>query len=426
MYKVSIQGGRRLKGAIQISGAKNAALPLMAASLLTESDIKLSNIPEVVDIATMQSLLTIHGASFELMNEKTSKKRTLLIRAKKIVNTVAPYDLVRKMRASILVLGPLLTRCGHAKVSLPGGCAIGARPVDIHLNALKSLGAEIEVEEGYIHAVAKDGLKGAKINFPSVSVGATENALLAATLARGETVLHNAASEPEIVDLINCLKKMGAKIEGGGTRTLHIQGVDCLCGAEHKIIPDRIEAGTYAIAVGIAGGEVELLDARKDLLEEVLSVLCLAGLEINETEKGLRVICKKNRIKSVDVSTGVFPAFPTDLQAQIMSLMCISRGKSLITEKIFEGRFMHVPELCRMGAKIRISGQNAYVTGAEKLYGASVMATDLRASVALVLAGLGAEGKTEVNRVYHLDRGYENLEKKLKNCGAAIERVLVH
>ena len=249
MYKVSIQGGRRLKGAIQISGAKNAALPLMAASLLTESGIKLSNIPEVVDITTMQSLLAIHGASFELMNGKTSKKRTLLIRAKKIVNTVAPYDLVRKMRASILVLGPLLTRCGHAKVSLPGGCAIGARPVDMHLNALKSLGAEIEVEEGYIHAVAKDGLKGAKINFPSVSVGATENALLAATLARGETVLHNAASEPEIVDLINCLKKMGAKIEGGGTRTLHIQGVDCLCGAEHKIIPDRIEAGTYAIAV---------------------------------------------------------------------------------------------------------------------------------------------------------------------------------
>ena len=426
MYKVSIQGGRRLKGEIQISGAKNSALPLMAASLLTESSVKLSNIPEVADITTMKSLLALHGASLNIINGKKSAKRTLSIQAGKITNTIAPYDLVRKMRASILVLGPLLSRCGHARVSLPGGCAIGARPVDIHLKALESLGAKIDVEEGYINAVAKNGLRGNKIDFPSISVGATENILLASSLAKGETILYNAACEPEITDLIYCLRKMGAKIAGEGTSTLHIQGVDRLGGAEHSIIPDRIEAGTYAIAVGIAGGEVELLGAREDLLQEVLVILRSAGLDISQTEEGLKVSCRRNRIKSVNVSTGAFPGFPTDLQAQIMSLMCIARGQSLITEKIFEGRFMHVPELCRMGAKIKVSGRSARVTGTEKLYGASVMATDLRASVALVLAGLGAEGKTEVNRVYHLDRGYANLEKKLKNCGAAIKRTWVH
>ena len=425
MDRIRIRGGKRLEGTIPISGAKNASLPLMAAGLLTEDTLSLSNLPHLADIVTMANLLVQHGVSMEMNGhaEGGHGGRVISLSAANITNTQAPYDLVRKMRASVLVLGPLLARCGEAVVSLPGGCAIGTRPVDLHLKGLEALGVEIELEEGYIKAHAPNGLKGAHVVFPMVSVGATENLMMAASLAEGETVLTNAAREPEVSDLAHCLVAMGAQIEGIGSDTLTITGVPRLGGAIYSVVPDRIETGTYAMAVAITGGEVELTGTRMDLIESVTEVLLRAGLEMSETESGVLVRRSGDRVKGVDVMTEPFPGFPTDLQAQMMAVMSCAEGASMITETIFENRFMHVPELSRMGANITVHGGSAMVRGQKSLTGAEVMATDLRASVSLVLAGLVADGETVVNRVYHLDRGYEKLEDKLSACGADIVRL---
>ncbi|MEK9754658.1 MAG: UDP-N-acetylglucosamine 1-carboxyvinyltransferase [Rhodospirillaceae bacterium] len=424
MDRIRIQGGVPLSGTIEISGAKNAALPLMAAALLSEVPLTLANLPKLADIASMADLLKGLGVEIEtLANGTANGSRRVRLTAARITETTAPYDIVRKMRASILVLGPLLARFGQARVSLPGGCAIGTRPVDLHLKAFQQLGAEIELSEGYIQARAPNGLKGAHVVFPMVTVGGTENALMAAVLAKGETVISNAAREPEIGDLAKCLIAMGAKIEGIGTDTLRIQGAATLNGAEHEVLPDRIETGSYAAAAAITGGDVELKNARIPLVEAATDTLQRAGIAVTETENGIRISAGNGRPSGIDLMTEPFPGFPTDMQAQFMALMAVAEGASMITETIFENRFMHVPELCRMGADINVHGASAIVRGVKKLSGAPVMATDLRASISLILAGLAAEGETVVNRVYHLDRGYERVEQKLAACGARIERV---
>lgn len=420
MQKIKIRGGVPLKGEISISGAKNAALPLMAAALLTDEPLVLTNMPDLADITSMLALLDQHGVGLST----DAPNKTLTLTAQSIRNTTAPYDIVRKMRASILVLGPLVARCGHAKVSLPGGCAIGVRPVDIHLNGLRDLGAEIELLDGYIQARApKGGLVGATITMPIVSVTATENLMMAACLAEGETHLVNAAREPEIVDLANCLAAMGANIAGAGTDTIVIQGTRRLRGATHRVIPDRIETGTYAMAAAITRGSIHLTNTCLDLIPTASTHLQKAGVILTPTGHGFEVKASEGNIQGVDIMTEPYPGFATDLQAQMMALMTICQGASLVTETIWENRFMHVPELCRMGANIVIHGSSALVRGVPSLRGAPVMATDLRASVCLVLAGLAAEGETVINRVYHLDRGYERVEDKLGGCGAHIERI---
>jgi len=425
--RIRIAGGMPLHGTIPISGAKNAALTLMPACLLTDETLVLSNLPHLADITTMAHLLGRHGVTMTLNGHAPGgghAGRVLELNAAKITDTTAPYDLVRKMRASILVLGPLVARCGEARVSLPGGCAIGPRPVDLHLKALEELGAKIIVENGYIVAYAPTGgLKGAAITFPQVTVGGTENALMAAVLARGESTIINAAREPEIGDLANCLVAMGAKIDGIGTGTLRIQGVDRLHGADYAVLPDRIEAGTYAVAAAITRGDVELVGARLGLINAVAKALGECGVAVTETARGVRIAADAAPIRGTDIMTEPYPGFPTDMQAQFMALMAVAEGASMITEAIFENRFMHVPELARMGARVTVHGASAIVRGVPKLSGAPVMATDLRASVSLILAGLAAEGETTVNRVYHLDRGYERLEEKLAACGARIERL---
>ena len=420
MDRIRIRGGRPLKGAIQISGAKNAALPLMATCLLTDQEVRLDNVPDLADITTMSHLLVQHGA--EVTTRQTTKQRSVVLNGAGVNDTTAPYDLVRKMRASVLVLGPLVARHGQARVSLPGGCAIGTRPVDLHIKGLQQLGAEIELKDGYVVAHAPRGLTGAEVTFPKVSVGATENLLMAASLAKGETLLVNAAREPEITDLARCLVSMGAKIDGIGSNTLRIVGMDRLAGTTHRVVADRIEAGTYAMAAAITGGELNLLGVSHELIAAAAASLAQAGVEIKETNEGLHV-SRMNGLHGVDVMTEPYPGFPTDLQAQMMALMTTAEGASMITETIFENRFMHVPELMRMGASINVHGASAMVRGVKKLTGAPVMATDLRASVSLVLAGLAAEGDTILNRVYHLDRGYERLTQKLGACGAEIERI---
>jgi UDP-N-acetylglucosamine 1-carboxyvinyltransferase len=394
----------------------------MAASLLTEETLTLANLPRLADIDTFAKLLDQHGVGIR-EEANGAYGHTLAFTARDIANTVAPYDLVRKMRASVLVLGPLVARHGQARVSLPGGCAIGTRPVDLHIKGLQQLGAEIDLQEGYIVARAPKGLTGAEVNFPKVSVGATENLLMAACLAKGETHLINAAREPEITDLAKCLIGMGAGIEGLGTDHLRIQGVESLHGTTHPVVADRIETGTYAMAAAVTNGDVELVGAQHDLIGSVVSVLSQAGVQFSETVRGLRVKRANGDLTGVDVMTEPFPGFPTDLQAQMMALMTTAQGASMITETIFENRFMHVPELTRMGASINVHGASAMVRGVKRLTGAPVMATDLRASVSLVLAGLVAEGDTILNRVYHLDRGYERLTHKLAACGAEIERL---
>ncbi|MBM3572232.1 MAG: UDP-N-acetylglucosamine 1-carboxyvinyltransferase [Alphaproteobacteria bacterium] len=429
MDHIRIRGGKPLSGRIAISGAKNAALPLMTASLLTDGILTLTNLPHLADIATLASLLAQHGVQVSMNGEASQgfhSGRALSLTAGAITNTTAPYDLVCKMRASVLVLGPLVARAGRARVSLPGGCAIGTRPVDLHLKGLAQLGATIDLREGYIEAAAPHGLTGAHIVFPTVSVGATENLMMAATLAQGETVLVNAAREPEIGDLARCLNAMGADISGIGTDTLKIRGVARLHGATHAIIADRIEAGSYAIAAAITRGELELAGARADLFEAFVEVLKRMGVGVAPTADGLKFSCGNTELVGVDVMTEPFPGFPTDLQAQIMALLTTVKGAAMITETVFENRFMHVPELCRMGANINVHQASAMVRGVDHLTGAPVMATDLRASVSLVLAGLAARGETMVNRVYHLDRGYERVEDKLAACGADIERVRGH
>lgn len=425
MDKLRIRGGNPLKGQITISGAKNAALPLQAACLLTDEKLTLTNLPLLADITTMNRLLAQHGVEVHINGRDAfgSSGRSVELDAADIFNLTAPYDLVRKMRASVLVLGPLLARFGQAKVSLPGGCAIGTRPVDLHIKGLQAMGAQIDIEGGYILAKAPEGgLVGAEFVFPQVSVGATENLMMAATLAKGETILMNAAREPEIGDLARCLIAMGAEIEGIGSDRLVIKGKDRLHGATYAVLPDRIEAGTFAMAAAITGGELELVGARMDDLKAVVKTLAGANVKVTETAKGLLVVSNGDLV-GVDVMTEPFPGFPTDLQAQMMALMCVAKGASMITETIFENRFMHVPELARMGANINVHGSSALVRGVPKLTGAPVMATDLRASVSLVLAGLAAQGETTVNRIYHLDRGYERVEAKLAACGADMERV---
>ncbi|MCA1908873.1 MAG: UDP-N-acetylglucosamine 1-carboxyvinyltransferase [Magnetospirillum sp.] len=426
MDRIRIVGGTPLKGTIAIGGAKNAALTLMPACLLTDQTLSLSNLPHLVDITTMANLLAQHGVGMAL-NGSSDKGghtgRVLDLTAADIVNTTAPYDLVRKMRASVLVLGPLLARCGQAKVSLPGGCAIGTRPVDLHLKALEQMGAKIELTEGYIHAQVDGRLQGAHIIFPQVTVGGTENILMAATLAEGETVIANAAREPEVTDLAQCLVAMGAKIDGIGTGTLRVQGQDRLHGAEYSVVPDRIETGTYAVAAAITRGDVELLGARWDLMESVNKSLRECGVVVERTERGMRVRGDVGDIVGADIMTEPYPGFPTDMQAQLMALAATANGASMITETIFENRYMHVPELMRMGARINVHGSSAIVRGVKTLSGAPVMATDLRASSSLILAGLAAHGETVINRVYHLDRGYERVEEKLAACGAVIERL---
>ncbi|WP_203073356.1 UDP-N-acetylglucosamine 1-carboxyvinyltransferase [Falsiroseomonas ponticola] len=417
MDRIRIRGGRPLKGSIPIGGAKNATLPLMAAGLLSDGPLVLENAPDLADIATMRHLLVQHGLT--VVHDRAARTLTMSGAAS---NLEAPYDLVRKMRASVLVMGPLVARFGEARVSLPGGCAIGTRPVDLHIKGLEQMGAVFDLEGGYMHAKAPQGLKGARIIFPQVSVGATENLLMAACLADGVTELVNAAREPEIGDLAMCLMRMGARIEGIGTDRLVIEGVKSLGAATHPIIPDRIEAGTYACAAAITGGSVFLEGARMVDLGAVVRVMREAGVDVAEEHGGLRVT-RLNGLRGADVMTEPFPGFATDMQAQFMALMCVAEGASMITETIFENRFMHVPELMRMGARIKYHGQSAIVRGVPKLSGAPVMATDLRASVSLVLAGLAAQGETIVNRVYHLDRGYESIERKLGAVGAEIERV---
>jgi UDP-N-acetylglucosamine 1-carboxyvinyltransferase len=418
MDRLIIQGGAALNGTLPIYGAKNSALKLQAAALLTAEPVVLTNMPDLADTRFMADLLAKLGADVDWVQET----RTLRMHTPEIGSTIAPYDLVRKMRATFNVLGPLLARAGHATVSLPGGCAIGARPVDLHLKAFEAMGADIVIEQGYVKAAALRGLKGAEIAFPFVSVGATEHAMMAATLAQGETVLLNAAREPEIVDLAECLRAMGARISGDGTSEIRIEGVAQLAGTTHAVVSDRIEAGTYAMAVAATGGEVFLKGARPDHLGAMTALLEQAGVRITERPDGLSVARNGTRLRAVDLDTQPYPGFPTDLQAQFMALMTLADGTSLIRENIFENRFLHAPELARLGADITVRGGEATVRGVERLQGAPVMATDLRASVSLVLAGLAAEGETVVNRVYHLDRGFERLEAKLSACGADIVR----
>jgi UDP-N-acetylglucosamine 1-carboxyvinyltransferase len=416
MDRIRIRGGRPLAGEIVIGGAKNAALPLMAAGLLTEERLVLSNVPRLADIETMTELLAQHGVATE-----PGPGRTLSIGGA-ITNTEAPYDIVSKMRASILVLGPVLARCGEARVSLPGGCAIGTRPVDLHLKGLEAMGAEIRLENGYVHAAAASGLRGAEIVLPFASVGATENLLMAASLAHGRTVIANAAREPEIDDLVECLIAMGAQIEGAGTGTLTIDGQSRLHGARHPIVSDRIETGTYACAAAITGGMLRLRGGRLAHLGAVARALSEAGVEMWE-EDGALLVRRRNGLHGVDVMTEPYPGFPTDMQAQYLTLMSVAEGAAMVTETIFENRFMHVPELIRMGARIAVHGSSAIVRGVPRLTGAPVRATDLRASSSLVLAGLAAQGETLIEQVHHLDRGYEALEEKLAACGADIERI---
>ena len=420
MDQIIVTGNGPLSGQIPIAGAKNACLTLMPATLLSEEPLTLTNAPRLSDIRTMTTLLQSLGAEVQALQDG----QVLAMSSHDLTSTRADYDIVRKMRASILVLGPLLARFGHAEVSLPGGCAIGARPVDLHLKAFEAMGAELDLRDGYVHAKAPaGGLKGGIVEFPFVSVGATENALMAATLAKGTTVLRNAAREPEIVDLAQCLRKMGAQIDGEGTSEITIQGVDRLGGATHRVVTDRIELGTYMLAPAICGGEVECLGGKIELLAAFCEKLDAAGISVEETPTGLKVARKNGRVSAVDVTTEPFPGFPTDLQAQMMALLCTAEGTSVLEEKIFENRFMHAPELIRMGAKIDVHGGTATVHGVDRLRGAPVMATDLRASVSLILAGLAAEGETIVSRVYHLDRGYEHVVRKLESVGAKIERV---
>jgi len=419
MDSIVVTGGTPLKGKIAIAGAKNAALALMPATLLSEEPLTLTNAPRLSDIATMTALLQSLGV--EVTSMQDGKVQVLSSHA--MTSSTADYEIVRKMRASNLVLGPLLARHHQAIVSLPGGCAIGARPMDIHVAALEAMGAEIELKDGYLHARAPGGLKGAKVPLRFASVGATENVLMAATLAKGTTVIENAAREPEIVDLAHCLRRMGAQIEGEGTSTITIEGVDRLGAATHPVVTDRIELGTYMLAPVFAGGEVECLGGRLDLVGSFAEKLDAAGVDVTETPEGLKVKRRSERAKAVDVTTAVFPGFPTDLQAQMMAMLCTATGTSVLEEKIFENRFMHAPELIRMGADIEVHGGVATVRGVPRLKGAQVMATDLRASVSLILAGLAAEGETVVSRVYHLDRGYEHVEEKLGAVGAKIARV---
>lgn len=427
MDKIKIVGGGPLNGVIPISGAKNAALPLMIASLLTRDTLTLANMPLLADVTQLERILGNHGVDFAISGKRSGQSesagRTVHFTARDIVDTTAPYELVSRMRASFWVLAPLVARMGAARVSLPGGCAIGTRPVDLLLMAMEKLGTKIEIENGYVVAEAKNGLVGGEIDFPKVTVGGTHTALMAAALAHGTTLIKNAAREPEIIDLANCLIKMGAKISGAGTSVIEVKGVGSLHGAHHAVLPDRIEAGTYAMAVAMTGGEVLLAGARANLLQAALDVLVQSGTSVSETTEGLRVSRHGAGIKAVDIETAPFPAFPTDLQAQFMALMTRAEGVSKITETIFENRFMHVQELVRLGANIRLEGDTAIVTGSDHLDGAPVMATDLRASVSLVIAALAARGETTINRVYHLDRGFEQLEKKLRACGAQIERV---
>ena len=425
MDRIRIKGGRQLKGEITVSGSKNACLPVMAAALLTDKPLTLKNVPRLADITTMMQLLQQHGVEIQAAAGENghSHGTTLTLRGSRITSTTAPYDIVRKMRASVLVLGPLLAREGEARVSLPGGCAIGARPVDLHIAGLKAMGAEIDIDGGYMVARAPKGLKGARYTFPKVSVGATENLMMAAALAKGTTVLDNAAREPEITNLAECLAAMGVPVSGIGTETLTIEGVSALKEATHSVIPDRIETGTYAMAVAMTAGDVELVGGRLDLIETAAQTLRAAGVTLESTERGLRVQRTNGALHGVDVMTEPYPGFPTDLQAQMMALMTRAEGASMITETIFESRFMHVPELARMGANVTIHHESALVRGVPRLRGADVMATDLRASVSLAIAGLVAEGDTTLHRVYHLDRGFERLEEKLAACGADIERL---
>ena len=420
MDSILVTGNGTLSGEIPIAGAKNACLTLMPATLLTDEPLTLTNAPRLSDIRTMTVLLQSLGAEVQALQDG----KVLALSSHGLTSQRAEYDIVRKMRASILVLGPLLARFGQAEVSLPGGCAIGARPVDLHLKAMEALGAEMELRDGYVHARGpKGGLRGGRIDFPIVSVGATENALMAATLARGTTLITNAAREPEITDLARCLQKMGAQISGAGSSEIIIEGVERLGGATHRVVTDRIELGTYMLAPAICGGEVTCLGGKIDLLEAFCAKLDAAGVNVEETQKGLKVSRRMDRVQAINVITEPFPGFPTDLQAQMMALLCTANGTSVLEERIFENRFMHAPELTRMGARIDVQGGTATVHGAERLKGAPVMATDLRASVSLILAGLAAEGETVLSRVYHLDRGYENVEDKLRAVGAKIERI---
>jgi UDP-N-acetylglucosamine 1-carboxyvinyltransferase len=427
MDRIRILGGRPLHGTIPISGAKNATLPLMIASLLTEDTLILDNVPRLADVGLLERILGNHGVdimvSGKRRGETADNGQTLNISAARIVDTTAPYELVSKMRASFWVLAPLVARMGEAKVSLPGGCAIGTRPVDLLIMAMEQLGAKVEVDAGYVVARAPGGLKGGEIVFPKVTVGGTHTALMAASLASGTSVIENAAQEPEIADVADCLNKMGARISGAGTRRIIVEGVAKLHGARHTVLPDRIETGTYAMAAAMAGGDILLQNARPELLQAALDVLVQSGVAVTPTNEGIRIARNGSGLAPVDVTTAPFPEFPTDLQAQFMALMTRARGTSHITETIFENRFMHVGELARLGARIQLDGERATIEGVEQLKGAPVMATDLRASVSLVIAALAAEGETIVNRVYHLDRGFERLEEKLGRCGAQIERL---
>jgi UDP-N-acetylglucosamine 1-carboxyvinyltransferase len=427
MDRIRIYGGQRLNGTIPISGAKNATLPLMIASLLTDKTLVLDNVPRLADVSLLQRILGNHGVDIMVSGKRSGETQydgqTLHISAANVIDTTAPYELVSRMRASFWVVAPLVARLGEAKVSMPGGCAIGTRPVDLLIMALERLGADIEIDRGYVIARAKNGLKGGEIKFPKVTVGGTHTALMAASLARGTTVIENAAREPEVTDVADCLNKMGAKITGAGTSRIVVEGVAKLGGAHHRVLPDRIETGTYAMAAAMAGGDVLLENARSELLQAALDVLVRAGVEVTATNTGVRVKRNGSGLAPVEVTTSPFPGFPTDLQAQLMALMTRAKGTSHITETIFENRFMHVQELVRLGAHIQLDGERATIEGVSALKGAPVMATDLRASVSLVIAALAAEGETIVNRVYHLDRGFERLEDKLAACGAAIERL---
>ncbi|HWZ11027.1 MAG TPA: UDP-N-acetylglucosamine 1-carboxyvinyltransferase [Xanthobacteraceae bacterium] len=427
MDRIRIVGGRPLSGTIPISGAKNATLPLMIASLLTEETLVLDNVPRLADVGLLQRILGNHGVDVMVSGKRSGETadhgQTLHISAAHIVDTTAPYDLVSKMRASFWVIAPLIARMGEARISMPGGCAIGTRPVDLLIMAIERLGAKIDIEGGYVIAQAPKGLRGGEIVFPKVTVGGTHTAIMAAALANGTTVIENAAREPEIADVADCLNKMGARISGAGTSRVVIEGVAKLGGARHSVLPDRIETGTYAMAVAMAGGDVLLQNARPELLQAALDVLQAAGATVVSNNQGIRITRNGSALAPVEVTTAPFPAFPTDLQAQLMALMTRARGTSHIVETIFENRFMHVQELARLGARIQLDGEKATIEGVERLKGAPVMATDLRASVSLVIAALAAEGETIVNRVYHLDRGFERLEDKLGRCGAAIERL---
>jgi len=427
MDRIRIVGGRRLNGTIPISGAKNATLPLMIASLLTEETLILDNVPRLADVVLLQRILGNHGVDVMVSGKRPGETadhgQSLHISAANIVDTTAPYELVSKMRASFWVIAPLVARMGRARVSMPGGCAIGTRPVDLLIMALARLGADIEIDSGYVVAKAPNGLRGGEIVFPKVTVGGTHTAIMAASLARGTTVIENAAREPEIVDVADCLNKMGARIAGAGTQRIIVEGVAKLGGARHAVLPDRIETGTYAMAVAMAGGDIVLQNARAELLQAALDVLQQTGVAVTPTNQGLRITRNGAELAPVEVTTAPFPAFPTDLQAQLMALMTRAHGTSHIVETIFENRFMHVQELVRLGARIQLDGERATIEGVERLTGAPVMATDLRASVSLVIAALAAEGETIVNRVYHLDRGFERVEDKLARCGAQIERL---